>query len=663
MQLFKREDAMKEAQLSELFEQLNSLDEHPRVDAKTSREVGESVMETLCAYANEPHLDGGYLLLGVSECDDQTERKYCVVGVDNPDKLQRDIADQCATRFNKILRPEFVVGTLENKTVIGIFMPEVPAGDKPIFFKKVGLPKGAYRRIGSTNQKCSDDDLQVLYQQGLRRSYDETVVPDSLLTDLDEEAINEYRVARTEVDPTAEELRYDNRGLLESLNCIKHEGAIWRPTVAGLILFGTRKALRKYFPMMRLDYIRVPGRTWVDDPEHPFDTIEMRDPLFRMLPRGQAAIMDDIPRAFSFRSDGLKREEEPRIPPRVIREALVNAVMHRSYLIHGPVEVIRYANRLEIRNPGHSLKPVERLGEPGSQTRNPTIASVLHETKYAENKGSGIRVMQQLMDNANLSPPSFDSDREHDQFIATFLMHHFLDKQDIVWLAHFKEANLSNDEARILIHARENGWVNNAICRAYTKLGTLEASGILRRLRDIGLLQQHPHSSMTYYTPTPNLLRPELSGKIQSEQKIQAHEKKTTLTDFTPAMPGTNQPTDQPTDQPTRPESLPTNLQALPANLRALPANLREEIGHLGQRSPPGNVQKIIAELCAVRAFTVDELAAILKRNKRWIFRSYISPMIRDGILEYTEPDNPHHPNQAYRAKKVNVMKREEIRQ
>ena len=396
--------------------------------------------------------------------------------------------------------------------------------------------------------------------------------------------------------------------------------------------------------MMRLDYIRVPGRAWVDDPDHPFDTIEMRDSLFRMLPRGQAAIMDDIPRAFSFKSESLKREEEPRIPPRVIREALVNAVMHRSYQIHGPVEVIRYANRLEIRNPGHSLKPVERLGEPGSQTRNPTIASVLHETKYAENKGSGIRVMQQLMDHANLSPPSFDSDREHDQFTATFLMHHFLDKQDIAWLAHFKEANLSDDEARILIHARENGWVNNAICRYYTKLDTLEASGILRRLRNLGLLQQHPHSAMTYYTPTPNLLRPELSGTIlPADQKIPAHEKKMTLTDFTPDMID---------PLPTNLQALPTNLQALPTNLQALPANLLEEIKGLGQRSPPGNVQKIIAELCAVRAFTVDELAAILNRNKGWIFRSYISPMIRDGILEYTEPDNPHHPNQAYRAKK-----------
>ncbi len=173
----------------------------------------------------------------------------------------------------------------------------------------------------------------------------------------------------------------------------------------------------------------------------------MREPLFRLLTRGQAVIMGDIPHAFTFTANGLMRQEEPRIPSRVIREALVNALMHRSYRIYSPVQVIRYANRLEIRNPGHSLKPVEALGNPGSKPRNPTIAAVLHETKFAESKGSGIRVMRQLMRGAHLSPPTFESDRDQELFTATFLMHHFLDQQDIRWLEYFKGADLSDDEA------------------------------------------------------------------------------------------------------------------------------------------------------------------------------------------------------------------------
>ena len=637
---------------ADLFEQLNNLDEHPRIDAKTASQISEAIMETVCAYANEPGLGGGYLLLGVKECDTPQDHKYCVVGIPDADRVQKDIATQCSGRFNHPIRPEFVSELFDGKNVIVVFVPEAQPGDKPVYFKKVGLPKGAYRRIGSTTQKCTDEDLLVLNQEGMARAYDETIISDATLQDLNPEAIAEYRRVRSEVDSSAEELRWNDTDLLESLNCIKKFNGEFRPTVAGIILFGTKKALRKFFPMMRLDYIRVSGRKWVDDPIHPFETIEMRDALFRLLPRGLAAIMDDIPRALSFPTDAPQRQEEPRIPPRVFREALVNALMHRSYQKHGPVQVIRYANRIEIRNPGHSLKPVDRLGEPGSETRNPNIASVLHETKYAENKGSGIRVMQELMERAHLSPPTFDSDRDTDQFLATFLMHHFLDQQDIEWLAHFKSANLSDDEARILIHAREIGSVNNFVCRYYTKLDTLGASSILRRLRDLDLLEQHPHASATYYTPTDRLLHPEVSERARLQK---SSDKKTTLLDF-PQGGMSGQEDSLPTmggGLPTMPGSLPTMLGLLPTLLDGLPADLLEEIRGLGQRSPPAHVKDLIARLCDIRAFTAEDLAKILQRNKKWVKRSYLAPMIRDGIIEYTIPENPQHPSQAYRTKKV----------
>jgi ATP-dependent DNA helicase RecG len=163
--------------------------------------------------------------------------------------------------------------------------------------------------------------------------------------------------------------------------------------------------------MTRVDYIRVPGREWVPDPDRRFDTIELRDPLFRLIRRAQAAVLDDLPKGFALAEGDLQRQDKPVIPQRVIREALVNALMHRSYRSHSPVQIIRYANRLEIRNPGFSLKSPEHLGEPGSEPRNPRIAAVLHETRFAETKGSGIRVMRETMEQAGLTPPLFESDR------------------------------------------------------------------------------------------------------------------------------------------------------------------------------------------------------------------------------------------------------------
>jgi len=262
--------------------------------------------------------------------------------------------------------------------------------------------------------------------------------------------------------------------------------------------------------------------------------------------------------------------------------------------------------------------------------------------------------MQRLMEEAHLSPPSFDSDRDDDQFTATFLMHHFLDKQDIAWLAHFTDAGLTDDEARILIHARELGVVNNFFCRYYTRLDTLAASGILRRLRDLGLLEQHSRGSATYYTPTERLLHPETKPTtVQSEKP---HEKQLTFSEI-PVEGGQVQSIRTLPTLPDMPEPLPDMPGPLPDMVEALPANLIAEIRALGKRSPPSDTKAVIERLCRIRPFTADELARILHRNKRWVKSSYLSPMIRDGILIYTIPDSPKHPNQAYRAKKQGVMK------
>ncbi len=64
------------------------------------------------------------------------------------------------------------------------------------------------------------------------------------------------------------------------------------------------------------------------------------------------------------------------LPIKALREAIVNALMHRSYYEHRPTQIIRYDNRIEIINPGFSLKSEEKLGSPGSETRNPFIAAV-----------------------------------------------------------------------------------------------------------------------------------------------------------------------------------------------------------------------------------------------------------------------------------------------
>jgi ATP-dependent DNA helicase RecG len=624
---------------AELLESLNLLDEHERIEAKRASETGKSLLESVCAFANEPGLDGGWLVLGVVREEMALFPAYEVEGVTHPDKLTTDLASQCRDSFNVPLRVNIFTENVQGKNIVVVFVPEAQPQDKPVFFKAQGLPRGAFRRVGSTDQRCTDDDLAVFYQGRQQESFDAGIVADATLDDLAPEALADYRKSRAEANPDAEELRWSDEELLQALGGIRRDPkGEWKPTVAGLILFGKGAALRRSFPMTRVDYIRVPGREWVPDPDRRFDTIELRDSLFRLIRRAQAAVLDDLPKGFGLEEGELQRQDKPVIPLRVIREALVNALMHRSYRSHSPAQIIRYANRLEIRNPGFSLKSPEHLGEPGSQPRNPKIAAVLHETRFAETKGSGIRVMRESMEQAGLTPPFFESDRGGDQFVARYFFHHFMGEEDLAWLARFRDRHLSEDEAKTLIVVREAGAIDNASYRELNKVDALAASGALRRLRDAGLLTQKGRGSATYYVPTDKLLA-DREGLSTNPEGLSTN----------------------PEGLPTNPEGLPTKLDDLPTHptpeeetlrrtlMAELPGDLAARVDALGLRCPPEEAQRAVMEICRLRAWRAEELALLLKRNSRHVRNTYLRPLIRDGRLAMANPEEPNDPQQAYR--------------
>jgi ATP-dependent DNA helicase RecG len=624
----------------ELLERLNLHDESERIEAKAASEIGKSLLETVCAFANEPGLGGGWLLLGVVREELALFPSYEVQGLDQPDKLSADLASQAASMFNRPLRLDVQTDAVNGKPVIVVFVPEAAPQDKPIYFKAQGLPRGAFRRIGSTDQHCTDDDLIALYQNRQLESFDAGLVGDATQDDFSPEAIADYRQSRRDANPDAEELRWSDDELLQALGCVRlNERDQRQPTVAGLILFGKPVALRRSFPMTRVDYIRVPGRDWVPDPERRFDSIELRDPLFRLIRRVQAAILDDLPKAFGLAEGDLQRKDSPVVPQRVIREAVVNALMHRSYRSHAPVQIIRYSNRLEIRNPGFSLKSPEHLGEPGSMPRNPKLAAALYDTRFAETKGSGVRVMREMCEQAGLAPPLFESDRGREQFVVRLFFHHFLGPDDLAWLGQFKDLQLSDAEARALVVTREVGAIDNATWREINKVDTLAASHGLKKLRDAGLLQQNGRGSATWYQPTGKML-----GNADALSS-------------NPDGLSSN-----PDGLSSNPGRLSSNPGGLPSNsdpaaeaarrvlLNELPGELAAQVGSIGQRRPPEEVREVVVVLCQHRDYRAEELAQLLARNVETVRQNYLRPLLRAGRIVMTRPDKPNDPEQAYRA-------------
>lgn len=608
----------------DLLAELNAVDESVRIEAKRASDLGKSILQTVIAYANEPGLGGGYLLLGAEwKTDVKGDVVYWVAGLPDPDKLQRDLASQCASTLNVVVRPEMRVEMVDGRAVLVVFVPESDVSQKPVYLKATGLPRGAYRRIGSTDQHCVDEDIWVLRGETQPQTGpDMIVIQEASRDDIDPHAVAEYRRLRAKANPGAEELAFGDDDMLEAICALRRMNGELKPTVAGIVLFGKSLALRRLMPALRLDYIRVPGMQWVEDPDNRFvTTLDIRKPLLLGLRQIQNTILDDLPKGFRLEEGDMQSRQEPILPRKVIREALANATMHRSYQIHSPVQIIRYSNRIEVINPGFSLKDVADLGTPGSRLRNPAIAAVLHDLHWAETKGSGIRTMRRLSAEAGLPLPEFNSDRQRNEFKAILFLHHLLTEDDYRWLRELAGNTLTAEEAKVLIYARETGAVDNTACRDFSGLDTLAASLVLRRLRDKGLLEKQGSGSRTYYT----LLNPEMLPDRHPEQgRLPLG-----------ALAGTS-------------EGGKLDEEGGKLVRTDLPPELATLLRHSGQRLSASELRQLIRELCRWRSLRSEELATLLDKDLKYLRNKHLTVMLQSGQLALLYPESPNHPHQAY---------------
>ena len=493
----------------ELFDELNSWDENRRIEAKSASAVGKSMMETVCAFANEPGLRGGYLLLGAKRTGMTEDGKpvYEPENIENTDKIQSDFVAMCNSMFNVRIRPIINVEEYLGKTVIDVKIEELPESQKPAYFAKRGLPEGAFRRIGPSDEKCSEEDMYLFYQSA--DTYDSCIVDDADLDDIDENALNFYRKLRKEVNPDAEELTLNDVDLLRALGAIKkNKQGGYDLTYTGLLVFGKQMSLRRLVPSFRVDYIRISGNQWLADGDNRFEqTIDMRGPLILMVNKACSAVMDDLPKGFELKKDSMQASTPAILPNKVLREAIVNSYIHRSNRVNQPIQIIRYSNRIEIHNPGYSLKPQDDWGEPGSMLRNPRISEIFHDTNLAETKGSGIGAMRRLMKEAGLMPPTFESNHEANKFTARLLLHHFLSKENMEWLAQYAEFGLVNEQKLALVFVREVGAIDNATYRQLDSSITHARARLeIHKLCDLGFIEKKGQGRSTYYIRTSKVV-------------------------------------------------------------------------------------------------------------------------------------------------------------
>ena len=304
-----------------------------------------------------------------------------------------------------------------------------------------------------------------------------------------------------------------------------------------------------------------------------------------------------------------------------------------------PIQIIRYSNRIEIHNPGYSLKPQDDWGEPGSMLRNPRISEIFHDTNLAETKGTGIGAMRRLMKEAGLMPPTFESNHEANKFTARLLLHHFLSKENMEWLAQYAEFGLVNEQKLALVFVREVGAIDNATYRQLDSSITHARARLeIHKLCDLGFIEKKGQGRNTYYIRTSKVvslgerLRPQgekippqhgsLGERYQGEDeryqgKLGTFEEECVL---------------KPREE----------------LVRELPNELQERVNNIGNRASRETVCQLLIDLCAFKPYSYEELASILQRSPKALKDKYLKPLRLANKLFYWIPEMINHPLQKY---------------
>ncbi len=358
------------------------------VEFKTDGISNHDLARELVAFLN---LDGGTVLLGVE--DDGT-----IAGTTRS-KLEDWVAELCRRKIDPPVIPymTWVKEAASGKHVLIIRVPVGP--DKP--YARLHNDRRTYFiRVGSTCREAARDELERMFQAAGRIQYGLKPVPGSAMADLDRPRLRDYfsRILGQECPADA-----DDDAWLRLLCNLEFMTAAANPpavTVDGMLLFGVSP--KRFLPQSGVRAIAYAGErpdyaTRADE--------ELVGPLTPLLDHAGRTVstgligesLDFIRRNTTTTSSidpNGQRIDRPAYPLEVVREAVVNALVHRDYSIAGTdVSICLFSDRLEIESPGRlpNTATIESLKSGFRYARNQTLVNVLRDYRLVDYRGMGIR--------------------------------------------------------------------------------------------------------------------------------------------------------------------------------------------------------------------------------------------------------------------------------
>ncbi|MBQ8416404.1 MAG: putative DNA binding domain-containing protein [Clostridia bacterium] len=357
------------------------------------------LFDTLSSFSNQD--EGGILIFGMDEKDD-----YKIKGVYDAQDLQKKVTEQCK-QMEPSVRALFTVCDIDGATVVSAEIPGVDISERPVFYKGVGRIKGSYVRVGESDEPMSEYEIYS-YEAFRKRIRDDIrVVENAKMQLFDEKRMNDYLASvKNERRNLAENVSENE--ILELMG-VTSDGS---PTLAGLMTFS--KYPQTYFPQLCITAVSLPGTEMGStgtDGERFIDNKRITGAIPDMLDEAVEFVRKNS-RTKTIIDDNGKRADKNEYPIKAVREAILNALVHRDYSIHTenvPIRIEMYRDRMEITNSGglYGKITIDALGKVHPETRNAALANMLELLNITENRYSGIPTIRMEFLNAGLPVPVF----------------------------------------------------------------------------------------------------------------------------------------------------------------------------------------------------------------------------------------------------------------
>lgn len=349
-------------------------------------------LKSVVAFANG---SGGKIIFGIA---DKTRE---VVGFNKEDvfKLMDAIANAVSDGCEPAIIPDITLQTIDGKTIIVV---EIPSGrQRPYYIKSLGKEAGVYVRVAGTTRLADEYMVKELMFEGSNRHFDQALCTGWTITDQDIEILcrtmKEQAIKNAHSEEQKAHIKDVGRQQLRSWGVlIEREGKDY-PSNAYSILTGCGP-------------IRTAMQCGVFKGETKEIFVDRRQydgPIWNQIEQAYQFVLRNIHMGATF--EGIYRQDVYEIPPDAIRELIINAAVHRSYLDHGNIQIAIYDNRLEITSPGKIPmgQTLERMKEGYSQIRNEALACAFAYMNLIEHWGSGIPRIIGRVRAAGLSEPEF----------------------------------------------------------------------------------------------------------------------------------------------------------------------------------------------------------------------------------------------------------------